>query len=281
MATTSKVANLNSLFNNVYDMAKFVLEEEVLMPRLVTRKTATGMAPRILSAYNQVTVGTIGEGSAASFGTQVKTADGTITPVIATAAEQLTDELQATDPDGAANAVGIRLGRAMGRYIDEQIVDEFANFSASVGTAGSAQTVAHLAAAVAILNGARHTGPRYGVLHPFAYHDVATQNTGWTSNPIASYGGDIFNEVMRQYFTGSFIGVNWFLSNAIGTGTAVSQGVFGPDAIIYDVRTDYALEMERQPSTRSWDFHAVHRFGKGVNRQASGVKVIGDASTPS
>ncbi len=281
MAITAKVANLNSLFNNVYEMSKLALEEEVLMPRLVTRKTANTMAPRILSGYNTKTFGTVAEGSAATAGTQVKTADGTITPVIVAGYEPLTEELMMTDPDGADRTVALRLARGMGRYIDEALVDNFESFTTSVGTAGSAQTVNHLAAAMARLNGARHTGPRMGVLHPFTWHKIASQVAGWTANPIANQTGELFNQVMRQYWASNYLGADWFLSNAIGTGTAVSGGLFGREAIIYDVRTDYELRLEEQPSTRSLDFHAIHRFGHGIDRQEAGVRLIADASAPS
>jgi hypothetical protein len=281
MAITSKVSSLNSLFNNVYEMGKLALEEEALMPELVTRKSANTMAPRILSNYSRVTVGTVAEGSAATAGTQVKTADGTITPVIAAAYEPLTDELMMTDPDDADRIVALRLARGMARYVDETGVGQFTNFTASAGTAGSALTVNHMAVAVSKLLAARNIGLPSGVLHPFQWHSVAGQTIGWTANPIAATASEAFNTIMRQYFGGIGLGAQWFLSNAMGTGTAVVAAVFHQEAIIYDVRTDYELEMERQASTRSIDFHAVHRFNFGIDRNEAGVKITANASAPS
>lgn len=280
MAATSKVGNLNSLFNSVFDMTKLALEEETLMPMLVTRKNADTMAGRILASTNRVTMGTVAEGVAATPGTQVKTASGTITPVIAAAFESLTDELMMTDGDGADVIVARRLASGMARFIDETGVGVFSSMTASAGTAGSALTVNHLSVAIAKLLAARNLGVPNGVLHPFQWHDIASQTVGWTANPIAATASDQFNRIMSQYFTKSHLGANWFLSNAIGTGTAVTGAVFLPEAIIYDVRTDYALEMERQPSTRSIDFHAVHRFNFGVDRDEAGVKILSDASAP-
>jgi hypothetical protein len=281
MASTSRVSNLNSLFNNVYEMGKLALEEEVLMPELVTRKSNPTMAPRITSGYNTISVGTVAEGSAATAGTQVKTSDGTITPVIAAAFQSLTDELMMTDPDDADRIVALRLARGMGRYIDETGVGVFSSFTASSGTAGSALTVNHLAVAVAKLLAARNVGTPNGVLHPFQWHSVAGQTIGWTANPIAATASEQFNRIMSQYFVGIGLGAQWFLSNAMGTGTAVVGALFHPEAIIYDVRTDYELEMERQPSTRSIDFHAVHRFNFGIDRNEAGVKITANASAPS
>jgi hypothetical protein len=281
MAITSKVSNLNSLFNNVYEMGKLALEEEALMPELVTRKSNPTMAPRILSSYDRVTVGTVAEGSAATAGTQNKTADGTITPVIAAAYQPLTDELMMTDPDDADRIVALRLARGMARYVDETGVGQFTNFTASAGTAGSALTVNHMAVAVSKLLAARNIGLPSGVLHPFQWHSVAGQTIGWTANPIAATASEAFNTIMRQYFGGIGLGAQWFLSNAMGTGTAVVAAVFHQEAIIYDVRTDYELEMERQASTRSIDFHAVHRFNFGIDRNEAGVKITANASAPS
>jgi hypothetical protein len=278
---TAKTGNLNSLFNNVYEVSKFILEEETLMPQLVTRKNATTMAPRILSSYTRVTVGTVAEGSAATAGTQIKTADGTITPVIATAYEPLTEELMMTDPDGADDAVAKRIGRGMARFIDETGVGVFSSFTASAGTAGSALTVNHLAVAVAKLLAARNIGLPSGVLHPFQWHSVAGQTIGWTANPIAATASEAFNTIMAQYFGGIGLGAQWFLSNAIGTGTAAVAGVFHEEAIIYDVRTDYELRMEEQASTRSVDFYGLQRFNFGIDRNEAGVKVTATASAPS
>lgn len=281
MAITSKISNLNSLFNNVYEMSKLILEEEVLMPEIVTRKSATTMAPRILSAYNSVSVGTVAEGSAATAGTQIKTADGTITPVIATAYVPLTEELMMTDPDGADRVVAQRIGRGMGRFIDETGVGVFSSFSASSGTAGSALTVNHLAVAVAKLLAARNVGTPNGVLHPFQWHSVAGQTIGWTANPIAATASEQFNRIMSQYFVGIGLGAQWFLSNAMGTGTAVVGALFHPEAIIYDVRTDYELRMEEKIDTRSVDFHGLQRFQFGIDRNEAGVKITANASAPS
>jgi hypothetical protein len=281
MAITSKVSSLNSLFNNVYEMGKLALEEETLMPELVTRKSNPTMAPRILSEYNRVTVGTVAEGSAATAGTQTKTAGGTIIPVIATAYEPLTDELMMTDPDGADRVVALRLARGMARWIDETGVGVFSSFTASSGTAGSALTVNHLAVAVSKLLAARNVGTPNGVLHPFQWHSVAGQTIGWTANPIAATASEQFNRIMSQYFVGIGLGAQWFLSNAMGTGTAVVGALFHPEAIIYDTRTEYELEMERQASTRSYDFYAVHRAQFGIDRNESGVKITANASAPS
>jgi hypothetical protein len=241
MASTSRVTNLNSLFNNVYEIGKLALEEETLMPELVTRKSNPTMAPRILSNYNRVTVGTVAEGSAAAAGTQTKTADGTIVPVIATAFESLTDELMMTDPDGADRIVALRLARGMARWVDETGVAQFTNFTASAGTAGSALTVNHLAVSVAKLLAARNVGEPNGVMHPFQWHSVASQTIGWTANPIAASASEQFNRIMAKYFVGIGLGAQWFLSNAMGTGTAIVGAVFYPEAIIYDTRTDYEL----------------------------------------
>jgi hypothetical protein len=38
--------------------------------------------------------------------------------------------------------------------------------------------------------------------------------------------------------------------------------------------------MERQPSTRSIDFHAVHRAQFGIDRNEAGVKITANASAP-
>lgn len=281
MAVATNVAQLNGLFNDIFENSKLIYEEEALMPRLVTLKQNGTMAPRILSSYNSITPGTVAEGAAPTPGTQIKTPDGTIVPVIIHHQEELTDEDQMTDPDGAVQTAWKRMGRGMVRKVDADLAAEFTNFTSQKGTAGSAVTVGHVSAAMAKLDSERVSGTRFGVWHPFAWQRFATQLTGINNNPINGSAGELFNRVMREYYGGDWLGLRNFLSNANGTGTAVANGVFTREAIIYDVRTPYHLVPDRDESRRAHILNGVTRYGKGVDRKEAGVKVVGLATEPS
>lgn len=279
MAVTT-TGDLNSLYPILYEGSKHALEQEVIMPNLVTVRTASTMAPRVLSAYTQQTAGTIADGGTVSATTFDKTADGTVTPVTVHHMVQLTDEHMMTDPDGSMSQAVRALGFAIARKVDTDHVGLFSSFTSSKGTAGSALTVGNIAAAMAVLHANNVGGQIYGVIHPYQWYDIMAQVTDVASNPVNAAAGDVFNEAMRRYFVTDFQGAMWFQNSNIGTGTAVYGAVFGSDAIVHDERSPYDVTLEREEKTRSTEVHGVIRFGAAINRQAAGVSLLSDASEP-
>lgn len=173
MAVTT-VSDLSSLFNTIYERARFVARHTTLMANLVELKSATGRMDRNISTRPTVTAVDVAEASdynsPTTFG---KSTLATLTPGEVIAQVTLTDADMETDPDGAQRDAEVEMGGAIGTKIDTDLVTDFTNFTTDKGAgAGSAFTIATLAAGIAVVdfNKGRQFGPLSAVLHP--YHQI-------------------------------------------------------------------------------------------------------------
>lgn len=169
----SKVSDLNSLFNLIYEDAVFVAREQNLLVNLVRNFSARGWMARKLSIYPEVTAELVGEGEDyANPTTFDKTVLATLTPGEVMAQVVLTDRRIETDPDDARRDASTELGNAVSTKIDKDIAATFSDITSGVGAAGASLTFNKVAAALAQLRNAATPNPIYVVLHPFGWFDI-------------------------------------------------------------------------------------------------------------
>lgn len=167
----STIADLNSLYNLIYEDALFVARETNLMVPLVRNFSATGYMARKLGIYPTVVAQTKPEGIDFQNPTTFdKTLKATLTPAVVMAQSLLTDERVQTDPDNARTDCSQELGGAIGTKIDVDLVTLFASLTTNKGAAGAAMSIAKCAAAISVLRNAKAPNPLYFVLHPFGWH---------------------------------------------------------------------------------------------------------------
>lgn len=173
MAVTS-VADLNSLFNNIYERAVFVARELNLMANLVDNRSAGGWMTRTTTIRPQVSAQSVGEtqdfNAPTTFG---KSSLATFTPGEVIAQVVLTDRDMETDPDSAVQDATLELGQAIATKIDQDLCADFTGFTTDKGDgANSTFTFAKFAAGIAVLgnNHARSYGGLNAVLHPYHWH---------------------------------------------------------------------------------------------------------------
>lgn len=279
MAITT-TSDLNSLFNNVYEGSQFVYQQRRLMANLVEVRRANTFAPRVLSKYGQQTASAVSEGNSVSATSLTKTAVGTITPSRIHHMIQLTNEDIMTDPDGAERSAARVIGDAIARKEDTDLVGNFGSFTKSKGTAGSALTIGHVAAAMSVLTDQNAMGTRYAVVHPYQWHDLAVAIGQLDQAPAQAFLGDVANEAMREYYVNNFLSAQWFTNaNIAGVGT-VTGAVFTEEALIYDERTSFMMNVDEDFDTESYKLHGIVRYAHGINRDESGVKLVSDGTEP-
>lgn len=281
----SKISDLNSLFANIYEGAFFVARQRELMPNLVSNASVRNMAPRVMPVYTETTAQTVAEGSAPSEGTLAKTAAGTVTPAIVHHQFVLTDERIMTDPDNARRDAVREIGFAIAKKVDTDGITPFASFTAKKGSAGSALTLANVAAAMSVLMGESVAGGINAVIHPYQWHSLLGQFTNINANPVGQVS-DVANDAMREYFVSRYLGVSWYMNANISTtgtaGTAFTYGaMFSPEAILYDERTPLEIEVQRIANKRSWEVNGVRRYGYAIRRDDHGVALRSNAVEPS
>jgi len=166
----SKVSDLNSLFNTIFEDALFVAREQNLMANLVTKYSAKGWMDRKVSIYPTVSAQSVSEGvDFANPTTFDKTVLATLSPGEVMAQTILTDRRIDTDPDDARKDASTELGNAVSTKIDTDLVGLFSSFTTGKGSAGAALTIAKCAAAVSVLRKNMAMNPIYVVLHPYGY----------------------------------------------------------------------------------------------------------------
>ncbi len=277
----STVASLNSLFNTIFEDAIFVAREQNLMTRLVTNFTANTMANREMGIYPQIIAQETSEG--VDYNNPItfdKTSHMTLTPKIVRAQVIITDERVMTDPDEVRTDSALELGGAVGTKIDVDLVGLFPSFDDNVGASGSALAISIIAAGVSLLRATPVPGPYTVVLHPHGWYDIWVE---LGSPPVnQTFLGDVANEALRQYFVGSFIGMNWFTNANITVDATpdASGGLFHRASLAFDTRTPMEMETERDASLGATELNVVTRYAVGVRRANWGLEVIHDATDP-
>lgn len=279
----SKVSDLNSLFNTIFEDARFIAREMNIMTNLVRNFSATGWMDRKLSKYPEVVAQEVAEGSDfASPTTFDKTLEATLSPFEIMSQVILTDRRIDTDPQSARQDAATELGNSLATKMDKDLVGTFSSFTASKGPgAGNSANIADFAVSVSVLRNTPTPNPIYVVTHPYHWHDIWIELGQPASNQ--AFLGDVANQAMRDFFVGRWINVLWFISANITPDASddATSGVFNPMAIGLDVRKPPMLEPERDASLRAWELNASAGYAKGVIRDEYGVKYIADAAEPS
>lgn len=169
MAIT-KVSDLDSLFNLIYEDAIFVAREMNLMTNMVRHFNAKGYMQRKGTIRPQITAVEKAEGddfqTPTTFGKSLKY---TLTPTMKMSQVLITDEDIDTDQDGARQDAAQELGASIATKIDVDLVTLFISLTTGKASAGAALTISNVAAALAVLRVAKAPNPFMVVLHPYGY----------------------------------------------------------------------------------------------------------------
>jgi len=171
------VAELNSYFNNIYEDAVFAVHEQTIATRLVRNFTnGRGDQTRSLTTYPTITPVSVAETEDFAAPTAFdKSLLATLTPGEVMSQVLITDRRIETDPQNARQDAAVELAAGFAEKIDKDI---FGNFNAltggTVGSLGGTMLWGYLYAAVSRLRAASVPRPYYAVLHPYAWHDLAT-----------------------------------------------------------------------------------------------------------
>ena len=279
----STVADMNSLFAEIYEDAIFVAREQSLMAGLVTNYVAEGMQDRNLGIYPTVTAQTKAEGvDYANSTTWNKTSKMTITPAVAMAQIILTDERISTDPDDARQDAAREMGASIATKIDTDLCNLFSSLTdnTAIGSASSALTVKEVASGIAVLRNAKAPNPINVVLHPYHWYDLWVE----LGQPAGTYSflGDVANQAMRDFAVGAWIGAQWFTDANIddSTATTVYSAAFNAGALALDTREPMMMEVERDASLLAYELNANAKYGVGIRRGEFGIALLADATTP-
>jgi len=279
----SRVADLNSYFNNIYEDAVFVVHEQNIATRLVTTfADGRGDQTRTLSAYPAITPTQVAETEDYNKPTRFdKSLLATLTPYEFQSQTLLTDRRMETDPQNAASDMSLEAGAGFAEKIDQDVFSNFSSLTGgTVGASGTAMIWGYFHAAISILRAAKVPRPYVCVLHPYQWHDLATASA---VGATVTNAPELQNEVMRQWYVSSVSGVDIFVSSSAPAGSTATDAygaVFNPRALAFDLRRPMRMERERDASARAWEMNWTAMYAHGVWRPLWGVQILTDATTP-
>lgn len=278
MPSYMNAGSIAAYVQTIYEAATLVARDRQFLPGLVTPFTdARGTATRSRSEYGTVTFGTVNDYDDLSSQAITPAVKNSLTPLLYAAQFIITQLRIDTDPFNVMRDAARELGEGAAQSIQQNIAACFTNLTAgTVGTAGGTLKISDLAKAVAILRQAGAQPPYYGVLqNGQAYHLGTALLPG--SGVSITNAPELQNRYAQEAFVGYALGVYWFQTNDIPSGTAAVAGIFNREAIAYDVRAPFTIKPQYDASRGmgAIELNASMVYATGVWRPGFGVKLVG------
>lgn len=270
--------DINGYIQTIYEASMLVARDNNVMVGLVRGFEGTDWSPRTNSNYGTANIHQLSDVDDMTSQAFTPSTYQTLTPVEYGAQFLLTDSRIEADPFSLRSDAALELGTALGQSIETKLVSNFDNLTGgTVGGAGSALTWRRFSAALTLLRNRNAPRPYYCVLHPFQWFEMGgTVVAGVTQTNAPAFQ----DSVMQNFYVGTVMGVEIFISNNITAGTAAYGAMFSRDAIAYDERRAVRMEPERDASRRAIELNLSTVYAHGIWRPEYGVAMLGDASTP-
>jgi hypothetical protein len=279
MAGESTYSAISGLVQNIVDGALLTASENTVMTPLVNVMTdQSSLAPRVFSGYTGGTIVALAEISDLTAQTFTPAANGTVTPSIFGQQYYLTDARINSDPFGAQRDASADLGRVFGVKVDSSLTALFSSFTGgTVGTAGGTLTWANVQRSAAYLRANYAPGNYICVLRPEHWYYLTSASSGV---PTLMQSPAWMDSLAANFYQGSWGGIDFFVDGNITAGTAAVAGMFHSDALVYDQRKAFGIEVQRDASRGGggYELNATIWFGAGIYRATFGVQMIGTSA---
>lgn len=278
MANESTYGSVSGLIASIYEGAWLTAREQSIVQGLIANYGTDGMTPRIFAAYSGGTIATVTENTDMSAQAFNKSAYGTLTPAIYGAQYFINDTRIASDPQGVVSDASSDLGQLLAVHVDTNLAGLFASFTGgTVGTAGGTLTWDNIMRANAYLKAQHAPFPYQVVLRPEQWYYLASP----TSNiPTLIQSDELRGAIAREFYIGSWGGMNFFIDSNVTSGTAAVGGMFSRDAAAIDIRRAFRLESQRDASRGAggWELNASLIYAYGTKRKVFGAQLIGTSA---
>jgi len=267
--------------------ALFVIRETYQMQNFITvRGDMTGLNPRKVHTYNQLTANTVAEADDLASQAFTPSLLGTLTPAEIGAQFFVTDSRAESEvPEDIIRDGAAELAYAAGDKIETDVLGDFSSLTGgTVGTAGSTITWGYVGAAIALARNANKSAgvPLIGVIH--GYQAAVLGKTASIAGATSMSQSPALTDKMAaqgwgQAFT--YLGVPIYqVFAAVDSGDDFRGAVFPRNALMIDWRRRVRIEPERNASRRGTEFNMSAVYAHGVYRPTLGVSMIFDATRP-
>lgn len=167
--------------------------------------------------------------------------------------------------------------RALMTGFDTDIMALFASLDVVKGSTGSDLTNANILAAVQAAASANLPRPWVGILHPQQWADLVTE----ASSPlVAAAAQGVAQDFYRNYFIGSFYGVEWYVSSNVPTANAGADragALLSAEAIGAVWAWMPRMRVTRDESLRGEEVITTCAYGVGEIDGTMGIGIVTDA----
>lgn len=268
----------SELFQNLLVQSQFALYENSIARAVSTVFDYPANAGKVVQVpvWSGITSSKPGEGTAPS-AADTNTTSKTITLEEHVTYAQVTDFLRDSAQEDVIASLASQMGLALAEGLDSELIAKFADVTASIGAAGSDNTVNDLMKAAATIRANKYQGPLFAVLNPKQAYGIKAAMTATNSFQNSTGVG---SDVLGQYFVGQIAGIT-ILEHALVGIDADDDAVgcvFAPAAFGVAQRGGVAMETQREAAKRATDVVMTVVAGAALIRPEMAVKIIGDAA---
>jgi hypothetical protein len=275
MANESTYNTISSLVPSIMEASLITARELTSLPTLVRNFSGEGLTPRVFSSYTGGTIVTLAEITDMSAQTFTPAAYGTVTPAIWSAQYYITDARIASDFNGVRLDASNDFGKMFAQKANTSVSALFSSLTGgTVGSAGGTLTFANVMRASAYVRAANAGGQQICVVRPEQWYYLTSPSSGV---PTLLQSPEWMNSLAANWYQGSWGGIAFFVSNDITSGTAAVGALFNPEAMAFDVRKPFGIEVQRDASRGGggYELNATMWAGAGVYRPTFGCEMIG------
>jgi len=280
---TNKSDDIASYVHTIFEAATLAARDRNFMTGLVsTWFDERGTATRSRSEYGTVGYNQITDTDDLVSQTFTPSVQNSLSPYLYAAQFLISDRRLRADPFQLQGDASRELGEGAGKQVNLHLTGLFSSLTGgTVGTAGGTVTTGNLFAAIAKLKQQNAPPPYFGVLQEGHWYHIGTVliPAGGVSMTNAP---ELQEVVSSRYYAGYAMGVYWFTTNDITSGTAAVGAVFSREALGFDERKAFGIEYQRDASKGggSWELNATMDYAYGVWRPNFGCQVVATSVVP-
>ena len=276
----STTTTLNDLLPSIVAEAMFQAQEQSIMRNLVKNFTMGNNNGKTITVpkYAPITAIDVAEGTDLTVAGEatLSTDSAVLTVSEVGVMATVTDLALRTSASNVVADAGRLMGEAIAKKMDQDLIGEFANLAAAIGTAAAPMTAAQIFEAVAKLRNNGVSGADiFCVVNPLVAYDMKSTLSG----TFQGHAGDLSNEALRTGYVGQVAGVRIFESANVAAPAGDSVGgIFHRDALGLATMQDIQIEQQRDASLRANELVATAVYGHGVLYDNYGFAMSADST---
>ncbi len=261
MAVTT-TTDIDDIIEIALAEARYTVQANTFVQNLVTVKDISGSPAKSarFPKFGAITATQVEEGTDYTSHADLTTSSVEIPVKEVVAGTIITDLAKASSREDIGIAAGRVLGNAIAKYIEQDLIGLFADFTANqVGTTNEDITVPNWIKAKTLLAAQNAPEPYFAVVSPYVEEDLIQLLSGNTNQ----FGDSVTEEIVRTGYVGNPYGVVTYRSGNLvqDVNGDVRCAMFSREAIGMVIKWDPRIEIQRDASLRGYEVIMTTAYG--------------------